>query len=340
MALSFAWHVYDMLQFARGANWTSLTTSDVPGTDLREKWIIISGSNNGVGLEAAKSFAAWGANLILACREPPEWERRPEDAVKECREIAREKGHTSIIEWWELDMASLANVEAFCSRWLQSNRVLDVLCNNAGIADRPVGIPILTTDGFEMIHQVRYSPDNEPRIVCTSSCTHYVGCFDPDHANGEPGMKGNYYPNNKLYLLMWVIEMQSRFLKHPEYLHITINAVHPGYVNTGIWVAVDEIEILWFSRIIQYLRPYTAITPQQGSLALTHAATSPEFGPDPSKQHIGSPNGRGGGKYINRIWEASPKSCCRDPDARAKLWSKVAEELHLHEKGLLDGLGF
>lgn len=134
---------------------------------------------------------------------------------------------------------------------------------------------------------------------------------------------------------MWIAELQSRFLKHPEYLHITINGVNPGFVASGIWNTLKEAE----RRYLEFLLRYVAITPQQGSLAITNAATSPEFGPDPKKQNVGASNGRGGGKYINRIREAPPKSYCDDPVARSRLWIKLKKELHLQEKGLLTTLG-
>ena len=137
---------------------------------------------------------------------------------------------------------------------------------------------------------------------------------------------------------MWVAELQSRFLRHPEYLHITINGVNPGFVASGIWNNIkgtDDVP----GRLLKFFSYYIGITPQQGSMAITNAATSPELGPDPKKQNIGASNGRGGGKYINRIWEAPPKSECNDPDARLKLWIKLDEELHLQEKGLLTILG-
>ena len=150
-------------------------------------------------------------------------------------------------------------------------------------------------------------------------------------------MKGHDYPNNKLYFQMWVTEMQSRFLKHPEYLHITINGVNPGFVASDIWHDVSDDSIL--ERSLKLLLRYYAITPRQGSMAITHAATSPELGPDPKKQNVGSSNGQGGGKYINRIWEAPPKYECSDPDAKSKLWTKLNEELRLQEKDLLTILG-
>jgi hypothetical protein len=151
-------------------------------------------------------------------------------------------------------------------------------------------------------------------------------------------MRGNDYGNNKLHFQMWIAELQSRFLKHPEYLHITINGVNPGYVASGIWNTINDADDA-SGRVLKFLVRYIAITPQQGSLAITHAATSPELGPDPKKQNVGASNGRGGGKYINRIWEAPPKFYCNDPDARSRLWTKLDEELHLREKGLLTVLG-
>jgi hypothetical protein len=149
-------------------------------------------------------------------------------------------------------------------------------------------------------------------------------------------MRGNDYGNNKLYFQMWVAEMQSRFLKHPECLHITINGINPGFIASGIW---NDLKDDPAGRFLKLLVPYFAITPQQGSLAIINAATSPTFGPNPKQQNVGASNGRGGGRYINRIWEAPPKIYCNDPDARSRLWTKLDEELHLREKGLLTVLG-
>lgn len=153
MASSIFSRVYNLLQAVRGANNTYLTDQYVPGADLTGKWIIVSGSNNGIGFEAAKSFASWGANLTLACREPPAWEMHPTAAVQECRDIATSHHHSSTIDWWEVDMADMSSVEAFCQRWLDSDRPLDILCNNAGVAS--TAKTRMTKDGFQLVHQVR-----------------------------------------------------------------------------------------------------------------------------------------------------------------------------------------
>lgn len=136
-----------------GSNWTYLT---IPDVDLTGKWVIISGSNNGIGREAAIRFASWGANLILACRDPPPKETHPTVVVKECAEAAKKNGKTIVVEWWELDMTDLAGVEKFAARWLETGRALDILCNNAGLGSSPGGETVMKTkDDFEIVHQVR-----------------------------------------------------------------------------------------------------------------------------------------------------------------------------------------
>ena len=149
---SALYRFHDLFQALRGTNTTFLTDQHVPGADLKGKWIIISGSNNGIGLEAGKTFAAWGANLILACRAPPSWELHPTSAVQQCKDLAAAQGHSSTIEWWEVDMADLSSVENFCKRWLESDRALDILCNNAGAPNSDKNF--MTKDGFQLVHQV------------------------------------------------------------------------------------------------------------------------------------------------------------------------------------------
>ncbi|KAJ5603842.1 hypothetical protein N7537_006798 [Penicillium hordei] len=133
----------------------------------------------------------------------------------------------------------------------------------------------------------------DPRIVCTTSCVHHFGVFDLDHFNGGQEIRGNDYHNNKLYLQIWLAELQLRCLKHPEYSHIRINGVYPGFVASGIWHTNDLKRNGISMRALVLFLHYVAITPQQGSLAITNAATSPECGRTTSggkisQSHLGS----------------------------------------------------
>jgi NAD(P)-dependent dehydrogenase (short-subunit alcohol dehydrogenase family) len=330
----------------------------VPPADLRGKWAIISGANNGIGREAAIQFAKWGANVVLACRDPPPTETHPTKVVEECQEAAKASGHTdTVLEWWELDCAKLSSVEALATRWLATGRSLDILCNNAGIGSSPGGSTVFKTeDGFEIIHQVnllshvlltlRLLPSlakaKTPRVVCTTSCFHYLGRFDLTNFNGEKELTGpegvHYYQNNKLWFQVWLTELQRRLLQHEQYRHITVNGVHPGYVNSGVWNMNTKGG--WFtaakSRFMKTLARFLGINTQQGSLAILHGATGVDSGPNPEVQGVGEKGGKGGGRYFNRIWEEIPMPHTKDPDCRQRVWRKVNDELKLQEKGLLD----
>jgi len=335
------------------------TTTSVAPADKTGKWVIITGSNNGIGREAALQMAEWGANLILGCRNPPPHEQLPSDVVEECKEKAKKANKLIEVEWWEVNMADLGSVERFAKRWLDTGRPLDILCNNAGMGSSPGSSKVFKTkDGFEIIHQVNFlshvlltltllpsiAKAKTPRIVCTTSCFHFLGRFDLGNMNGEKGDTGaagvNYYQNNKLWFQIWLTELQHRLLTIPEYKHITINGVHPGYVNSGIWTLNGKG---WLDRIrqvlVQLLAYFFAINTQQGSLAILHAATSETCGPDPEVQGVGKFGGKGGGRYFNRIWEEEPMPHTKDPDCRMRVWRKVNDELKLQQKGLLDIVG-
>lgn len=336
------------------------THAKLPAADLRGKWVIVSGSNNGIGREAALQFAKWGANLILACRNPPPTENHPKTVVEECKKAAEKAGHTdSEIEWWELDCAKMASVEAFCQRWLDTGRPLDILCNNAGIGSSPGGNKVFkTADGFEIIHQVNFlshalitlrllpalKQAKEPRVVCTTSCFHYLGRFDLRNTNGDLGQTGpegvGFYQNNKLWFQVWLTELNRRLMQHDEYKHITVNGVHPGWVNSGIWnLNGNGIFTPLKQGAVKMLSYFMGIDMQQGSLAIVNGATSVDAGPNPLTQGVGVHGGKGGGRYFNRIWEEVPMPHTKDPDCRNRVWRKVNDELKLQEKGLLDVLG-
>ena len=180
----------------------------------------------------------------------------------------------------------------------------------------------------------------EPRVVCTTSCFHFYGQFDIRNFNGDLGRTGRagvqLYMNNKLWCQTWLTELQFRLLQHDRLKHITVNGVHPGYVYTDIWNLNKKS---WVQIPLKIMASLFAINSQQGSLAILHAATSQDAGPDVSKQGIGSGKGKGGGRYFNRIWEAEPMPHCLDRDCRMRVWRKVDEELGLEKKGLLKGLG-
>jgi NAD(P)-dependent dehydrogenase (short-subunit alcohol dehydrogenase family) len=161
-----------------------------------------------------------------------------------------------------------------------------------------------------------------PRIICTTSCMQYFGIFDLSNANSGQ----NAYANNKLYFQTWLTELQARMSNSSNYKHVSIQGVHPGFVSTNIWVrpAGQKKNSSWFATVVRFLLKHYAVGSQQGSLAITHAATVKEAGV---------------GGYFNRIWEAVPMPQTKNPECRRRVWEFVDEELKLDERGLLGELG-
>jgi 3-hydroxy acid dehydrogenase / malonic semialdehyde reductase len=92
-------------------------------TDLRDKWVLITGASSGFGAAAAVAFAAQGAKLLLGARRLD----RLETVAAECFQRGAAAAAFSF-----LDVAATSSVEAFVE-WVRTktDRV-DVLINNAG----------------------------------------------------------------------------------------------------------------------------------------------------------------------------------------------------------------
>lgn len=92
-------------------------------TQLKDKWILITGASSGFGAAAARAFGAQGARLLLGARRV--------ERLKQTAAAAREAGAPAA-EFHALDVASAESVNAFAA-WArsQAGRV-DVLINNAG----------------------------------------------------------------------------------------------------------------------------------------------------------------------------------------------------------------
>lgn len=85
--------------------------------------------------------------------------------------------------------------------------------------------------------------------------------------------------------------------------------------------------------VLNGLLKYVGIDAQQGSLAITYAATAKECGLEARKLHVGKESGKG--MYRNRIWKEEPMPQTMDPEHCWKIWEYVKKELKLEEKGLL-----
>ncbi len=103
------------------------------------KTILITGSTDGIGLEAAKALSARGHDVLLHGRSPEKM-AAAEHALAELSGGGR-------VESYLADLSRMANVSAFGEEIAERHGRLDVLINNAGVLRTA---DTLTSDGLDI----------------------------------------------------------------------------------------------------------------------------------------------------------------------------------------------
>ncbi len=118
------------------------TTSDEIMSDFgsaaRGKYVIVTGSNCGLGLETARSLAKYGAIVVVACRS----EVNGKSAVES---IKNEIPDAQVI-FMQLELASFDSIRKFVEAYKATGFPLYLLINNAGVMACPKSF---TADGLE-----------------------------------------------------------------------------------------------------------------------------------------------------------------------------------------------
>jgi NAD(P)-dependent dehydrogenase (short-subunit alcohol dehydrogenase family) len=123
-------------------------TPPYPKASFAGQTVIVTGSNVGLGLEAARHFYRLGAaKLILAVRTVSKGQVAKEDIVRSVK--ARNDG-ASAIEVWPLDQASTQSTLAFAERVKTDLARVDAVVLNAGVNN----VSFQLSEGYEQVTQV------------------------------------------------------------------------------------------------------------------------------------------------------------------------------------------
>lgn len=235
---------------------------------MKNKIAIITGADGGMGYEEAKEVALAGYHVIMACYSPTLAAPRREQLLRETG-LPEES-----VEILGIDLANLSTVRAFAETIkarLEANPALSLqlLMNNAGTMETGRHY---TVDGLERTVSVNYvgpylltrllAPlmPRGARIVNMASCVYAIGRLDFPHFFNQ-GRKGSFwripiYSNTKLAITLFSLDLAERLRDRG----ITVNAVDPGIVSTGIirmQMFFDPITDLIFRPCIR--------TPRQGA---------------------------------------------------------------------------
>ncbi|KAL3426512.1 short chain dehydrogenase [Phlyctema vagabunda] len=214
--------------------------------------VIVTGSNSGVGFEAALKFVQLNADLvILAVRSI-----KKGGAAK--AQIEAATGRQGCVQVWQLDMMSYDSITAFATRASQDLKHLDIAVLNAGIqpsqhALSPYGwetalqCNTLSTMLLSLLLlpklQSSKTDSYTPVLELVSSSNHYmVSKVDSDPSSKQSLLEYNNnfssfqgYGLSKLFLmygLAGLVQQESKGAKGPPKVFIT--SVCPGGTQSGI----------------------------------------------------------------------------------------------------------
>lgn len=107
----------------------------------KEKIVVITGANSGIGKAAACKFAMEGYTVVMGCRNWNVSEKVRKEIITTTR--------NSHVYLFELDMGSFASIRKFCSIFMEKFERLDILIHNAAYFNH--GEPFrLSPDNMEL----------------------------------------------------------------------------------------------------------------------------------------------------------------------------------------------
>ncbi|KAJ8133532.1 hypothetical protein O1611_g88 [Lasiodiplodia mahajangana] len=259
----------------------------LPTTSFGGQTVIVTGSNIGLGLEAARHFVRLNASrVILAVRNVS----KGENAKASIEASTNRKG---VIEVWQLEMSDYESIKAFATKCKSLDR-LDVLVANAGVLKNTyeesegteisikvnvIGTFLLAISLFPILRESGEQTGNIPRVVITSSIMHEDAKFRERH---EPSIFAAFnkdrksymadrYNTSKLLEVLLVRSIAAAIQKGPHASEpLILNAVNPGLCHSNLDHDLKGIS----SYIISFAKAIMARTTEVGSRTLVHSAAA------------------------------------------------------------------
>jgi NAD(P)-dependent dehydrogenase (short-subunit alcohol dehydrogenase family) len=293
------------------ARWT---LADVP--DQSGRVAVITGSNTGVGYEAAAMLAAKGAHVVLAVRNVDK------GAAARTRIVGSHPDAPVTVQ--KLDLASLDSVRTAADELRAAHPRIDLLINNAGVMTLGKSA---TPDGFEMQFGTNHLGHfaltgllldamltaEKSRVVTMSSPGHRIlSTIDFDHLKLDSSYsRFTGYGRSKLANLLFTYELARRL--DAKGAPTAALAAHPGAANTDLLRSVPSL----LRRPVDFAWSRYSQSASAGALPPLRAATDPGalngqyYGPDGFAEQRGHPtvidsNAQSHDRALQRrLWEAS-----------------------------------
>jgi retinol dehydrogenase 13 len=291
----------DMRQMRANTRSETLQSSD----RMDGKLCVVTGCTSGVGWEAAKRMAAYGARLVMV-------NRSAEKSEIACRTLRESFG--TECDCLIADFADLSQVREAANQLIRSCPEIDVLVNNVGMHSTAL---TRTADGLEtvfcvnhlasfaltwmLLDTMRHSAPS--RIIQVNSQGHRFGGLDVDDLSWErrhyTGLRGYGASKTAQLLTVW------KFSEILEGTGVTINAMHPGAVRSNIGNNNGRLYRWYKDKIVSR----TLSDPSIAGQAIHYLATAPEL------ETVS-------GKYFNLTHPEKPAPHALDNEVGQRVWEE------------------
>jgi 3-oxoacyl-[acyl-carrier protein] reductase len=195
---------------------------------LTGKVAIITGGANGIGRETAFTFAREGALIVLADFDTA--------AGEATAEKLREKGAEVLFQ--KVDVSNRDSVDRMVNAAKDRFGKIDILINNAGITQDAM-LTKMTAEQWQKVIDVNLSGV----FHCTQAVVPHMieqGKGKIINTSSIVGVNGNVGQTNYAATKAGVIGMTKTWAKELGRKGICVNAVAPGFIETGMVAKVPE----------------------------------------------------------------------------------------------------
>jgi NAD(P)-dependent dehydrogenase (short-subunit alcohol dehydrogenase family) len=245
---------------------------------MKNKTIIITGANSGIGKAAAIQLAKLGATVVMACRSA----ERGAQALEDVRKAA----DSQRVELIRVDMASQASVRGFVEEFSSRHKRLDVLIHNAANFDHGLTKAALTEDGVETVFATNHvniflmtqllldtlkasAPSCIITVASQGLMTYPFLDIEFDNLNGQKkfSMQHAYY-HAKQAQVMYTFDLAERL----KGTGVTVHCVRVGNVA----IPDERLTHLpkWMLKVYEMKRKF-ALTPEKMAETYTWLAIDP-----------------------------------------------------------------
>src|SRR2546428_117779 len=109
-----------------------------PMTAMKDKVVMITGANSGIGKAASLALAKMGANVVMVIRNKEKGEAARSEIIRESQ--------NGSVDLLLADLSSIGSVRSLATEFQKKYSRLHVLINNAGLFNQRRNV---TTDGYE-----------------------------------------------------------------------------------------------------------------------------------------------------------------------------------------------